>query len=271
MTHPEELLAGYVDGTLSAEERVAVETHLAGCARCSRDIELADERPVGPQVDDRGAGSCRHRLAGAPGSRGGSTGRRAGGTPRWYRVGGMVAAVAAGLLVFSLVLPNIGQNDASDRDTAAAKAEDAAGGGAGGAVATLRGHADRDPAGRTTTTRRLTGFTSSYRTVADGSVEMGTAEAPVAPVFGTPGADRQGAGVRRRSPPRGETETLQHLIRARFEGTPAYFAVFFESREPTNPSTGSRLGLRDRDCGILSFSPRRCSAATLHRAAARRE
>ena len=41
MTHPEELLAGYVDGTLSAKERDAVESHVAECARCSREIALA--------------------------------------------------------------------------------------------------------------------------------------------------------------------------------------------------------------------------------------
>ena len=45
-----------------------------------------------------------------------------GGTPRWYRVGGLVAAVAAGLLVFTLVLPRIGQSD----DAAAATSESSA-------------------------------------------------------------------------------------------------------------------------------------------------
>jgi anti-sigma factor RsiW len=39
--HPEELLAGYVDGSASHDERRAVEDHLAVCPTCRRDVELA--------------------------------------------------------------------------------------------------------------------------------------------------------------------------------------------------------------------------------------
>ena len=39
--HPEELLAGFVDDTLPAEERASVERHVAGCARCAEEIALA--------------------------------------------------------------------------------------------------------------------------------------------------------------------------------------------------------------------------------------
>jgi hypothetical protein len=39
--HPDELLAGFVDGTLPAEERATVERHLAGCARCAEEVSLA--------------------------------------------------------------------------------------------------------------------------------------------------------------------------------------------------------------------------------------
>lgn len=39
--HPEELLAGYVDGSASAEERRSVDAHLAGCSRCRDELALA--------------------------------------------------------------------------------------------------------------------------------------------------------------------------------------------------------------------------------------
>src|SRR5688500_12222690 len=43
MTHPEELLSGYVDGTLPTEERAVVDAHLATCATCREEVELAHE------------------------------------------------------------------------------------------------------------------------------------------------------------------------------------------------------------------------------------
>lgn len=41
MTHPDELLAGYVDGTLSDPERAVVDEHLRTCDRCREEIDLA--------------------------------------------------------------------------------------------------------------------------------------------------------------------------------------------------------------------------------------
>src|SRR5438034_262185 len=41
MTHPEEHLSGYVDGTLATDERAEVDAHLATCATCREEIELA--------------------------------------------------------------------------------------------------------------------------------------------------------------------------------------------------------------------------------------
>ena len=41
MPHPDELLAGYVDGSATPGERRIVEEHLAGCATCQEEVELA--------------------------------------------------------------------------------------------------------------------------------------------------------------------------------------------------------------------------------------
>ncbi len=116
MTHPEELLAGYVDGTLSAQERAAVEAHVAGCARCSREIGLATSaRSALRSLEEVPAPADIGSLAIREAS-GGRAAPAAEGTPRWYRVGGIVGAVAAGLLVFTLVLPHVGQSDDSGGD-----------------------------------------------------------------------------------------------------------------------------------------------------------
>ena len=40
-THPEDLLAPYVDGSLGTDERAVVEAHLAGCDRCRDEVDLA--------------------------------------------------------------------------------------------------------------------------------------------------------------------------------------------------------------------------------------
>ena len=181
MTHPEEFLAGYVDGTLPPADRVDVETHLAGCSRCSREVELAG-----------GARAALRSLTEAPVPLGvaskaleEATGARpaVGGTPRWYRLGGIAAAVAAGLLVFTLVLPHIGNGGGTTTEASQAKGQGAAGGVREGAALTAASvieirHVNFDDAS-------LTALTSSYRSVAPGPSDVATATAPVAPKFGT--------------------------------------------------------------------------------------
>ena len=39
--HPEELLAEYIEGSLSDADRATVEEHLGGCARCREEVDLA--------------------------------------------------------------------------------------------------------------------------------------------------------------------------------------------------------------------------------------
>jgi hypothetical protein len=41
--HPDELLAGYVDGSATPDEREAVEQHLPACAACQEEVQLATE------------------------------------------------------------------------------------------------------------------------------------------------------------------------------------------------------------------------------------
>ena len=41
MTHPEDLLTGHVDGTLSPQDRAALDAHLDSCERCRQELVLA--------------------------------------------------------------------------------------------------------------------------------------------------------------------------------------------------------------------------------------
>ncbi len=250
MTHPEELLAGYVDGTLSVEERAAVETHIAGCATCSRETALATgarsalrslaEMPAPPDVARRAleeAGVVR-RSAG-------------GGTPRWYRVGGIAAAAAAGLLVVTLVLPRIGQGEGSGADAAREKSQEPAGDSreatALAASAIEIRHVNYDDTSLAALVSPLQGDTA-------GGGGVGTAEAPASPVYGSQAQTDEALACISESVP-DETGRLQSLIRARFDGTPAYLAVFLEGPGAGQPDDSVTVWvLATEDCRILSFS-----------------
>lgn len=251
MTHPEELLTGYVDGTLPPRERAVVEAHVAGCVRCGREIGLATTArsalrsvPEVPAPSDIGSLAIREAKGqAAPG---------ASAAPRWYRVGGIVGAVAAGLLVFTLVLPHVGRNGSSDDEQRALSA--AAGDTEVGKLSAASGielqHTNYDNSS-------LTALVSSYAT-ADVSAGGGAAAgAEVAPGPSSAGSQVQigkALGCIVRSAP-DETGDIQRLIRARFEGTPAYLAVFTEGPGAGQPAdTVTVWVFAIDDCRILSFS-----------------
>jgi Putative zinc-finger len=250
MTHPEELLVGYVDGTLSAKERAAVEAHMAECARCSGEVPLAAGarsalRSLATVAAPVGVASRALKEAQGP--------RRSsddGGTPRWYRVGGIVAAAAAGLLVLTLVLPRIGQSGSSavgahQKD---AGAERDAGPAALSAAQVIEiQQVDYDDAS-------LTALASSYRSDTSGGGALGAQSSPVTPVFGTQAqTDKALACVVRSAPD--ERGALQRLIRARFKGSPAYLVVFAEGPGAGQPADAITVWVfASNDCRILSYS-----------------
>jgi anti-sigma factor RsiW len=253
MTHPEELLAGHVDGTLSAQERAVVEKHVAGCARCSREIELATSARSAlrslPEVPAP-AGIGSPAIQEASGSRAAPA---ADGAPRWYRVGGFVAAVAAGLLVLTLVLPHVGQNDdprsgdqralsASERDTEAGKLFAASG--------IEIQHEDYD---NTSLTALITSLAAADSSAGSGAASA-EASAPQALATGSQAQVNKALACIVQSAPE-ETGDLKRLIRARFEGTPAYLALFTEGPGAGQPADRAIIWVfATDDCRILSSS-----------------
>ena len=250
MTHPEELLAGYVDGTLSAQERAVVETHVAGCSKCSRDIAMASSARSAlrdlhdvPAPEDIGSLAIQEASGhrGAPG---------VGGTPRWYRVGGLVAAVAAGLLVFTLVLPRIGQSDdaGGDQRELSAAAGDTEAGKLSAASGIEISHENYD-------NTSLTALISSLAAGDSAGGSMAAASAPPIPLAtgGQAQVNKALACIVRSAPD--ETGDLKRLIRARFEGTPAYLAIFTEGPGAGQAADRAIIWVfATDDCRILSSS-----------------
>ena len=249
MTHPEEHLAGYVDASLSPHERRAVDAHLADCARCRREVALAAgarvalgslaEVPAPP-----GVAASALREAGAA-----KQSRPTHGPPAWYRIAGVAAAVAAGLLVVSLVLPKVGgsSNDAGAQREVGAEA---AGGDAGTALA---GSTSLEIQDVNYDDASLSAFAASFK-AAEGGGAVATAEAPTESLFATPQQTQKALRCITRSAP-DETGQLTRLIKARFQGTPAYLAVFLEGPGADQPPDAVSVWVFATDgCAILSSS-----------------
>ena len=112
MTHPEELLADFTNGTLSPQEQAVVDAHLVTCARCSGEVALAahtrsalgslEEVPAPPGI----AARALQEAGAAHGP------RRSGEAPRWYRFAGVAAAAAAALIVVAFIVaqPLLGEH-----------------------------------------------------------------------------------------------------------------------------------------------------------------
>jgi predicted anti-sigma-YlaC factor YlaD len=250
MTHPEELLAGYVDGTLPSTDRAVVDAHLAECARCRGEVAMASgarsvlvalpEVPAPPGVASRSL-----EEAGAIGRR-----RRADAAPRWYRFAGVAVAAAAALLVLTLVLPHIGGRPGggnADRQVSEGVGAGLATNGA--ATAPAAGleiqNANYDQAA-------ITELTASYRPAAQSSPAMPVATAAASPKLGTAHQVTDALTCVAKATP-AENGTLIRLIRARFEGTPAYIAVFLEGPGAGQPPDSVAVWVVSaKGCTILS-------------------
>ncbi|HLA92368.1 MAG TPA: zf-HC2 domain-containing protein [Actinomycetota bacterium] len=255
MTHPEELLADYVDGTLNHEQRAVVDTHLPGCATCRQEVDLArralavlatlEDVPVpfgvtGPVLAEAGRRFERRRVV------------------VWERLQWAAGIAAAAALVLVVAL-NIG--DGSDREGAASLGSTAAADAEAGAVApegedgqgsiafAFRGLEEQEgvdyddsgilalaqdavPIVTGQTAAATEALTASARATNEG---LECVEASGAPTVGDP------------------RDTLIRLIAAGFEGTPAYIAIYAESPGAGQPTDQVVVWAVDQQtCGILT-------------------
>lgn len=237
MSHPYELLADLLDGTLDADARAGVESHLASCPACRTDLAAAsagrDAARGLPALP--GPADLRDRIVAAA-SGGGS------GPPRRYRWAG-AAAAAALVGVIALALPEIGGEPGGSTDEIAAP---------GAAEVTMDAAGDLpavEVSDRDFQEEDLTGLASE--------ATRGTASLPT---FATaPEGDPTGAAdCIRRAFEEQPTGSPVRLIRARFEGADAYLAVYLEGPGAgEEPDTAVVWVASADECSVLSFAQAR--------------
>jgi hypothetical protein len=261
MTHPQEQLSGYVDGTLGTEERAEVDAHLATCPTCREEIELSTraltmlrELPDVPVP----FGTTRPVMAEA-GKERASRGRRSWGRGTQWAAG--LAAAAALVAAVAVALPRVGGVD---------QMESAAGGGAQATPAPAPGMEAATTGAVPLELQRNADYDATkLERLADTSAQRSTSETSLA---GPSAADASAAQTKDASAARAEAaaaclantgglterDRLVRLIQATFQGTPAYIGVYRESPGAGQPADRIVIWVVARqDCATLSYSFKR--------------
>jgi anti-sigma factor RsiW len=259
VSHPEDLLADYVDGTLDQRARAVVDAHLLGCARCSAEV--------------RQAGAARAALSeledvpvpfGVTGPVLAEAGRRFERRPGvvWGRFQ-WAAGLAAAAAVVVVVVLNVGGEDARNAAAPERTAAVAGGTGAAGAEVATPGVLPFAGLERQTDVNYDEAGIHAVASEAAGAVlaaeDAGGTQAPFA---STVPDSKQRTSLARdcldQSGVRSPNDVLIRLIEARFEGTPAFIGVFSEG-----PGAGQApdhivvFVVAKDDCRILSTASQR--------------
>ena len=269
MSHPEDLLADYVDGTLAERERAVVDTHLDGCARCSAEIRQAEAAKTAlSELEDVPVpfGVTGPVLAEA----GRRFERRRGVVWERFQWAAGLAAAAALILVVAL---NAGGGDARNAATPAATGATGGSAAAGGAPETSPGAIhfagiERQP----NVDYDDPGIQAVALAAADAVVaaeDAQAAEATTAPpeAFASTVQDSKerttlAKDCVRQSGIQDSQDVLIRLIEAEFEGTPAYIAVFSEGPGAGQPADHIVVFVVAKDdCRILSTASQRIPPA----------
>jgi predicted anti-sigma-YlaC factor YlaD len=251
VTHPEELLAGYVDGALDDTQRAVVDAHLPGCALCTEEIDLAqraktslaalEDAPVpfgvtGPVLAEAGRRFERRRGV------------------LWQRLQWSAGLAAAAALVLVVAL-NIGRGDSeqaaapASRSEATAPAPEAADAQADAAAPAFLG-LERQP--------NVTYDQAGVEAVAqDAASAIAAAQQGRTAALAGSAAQDAGVGQARRCVTRtgltDPSDRLVRLIEAEFEGVRAYLAVFAQGPGAGQPPDHVVVYVvATDDCRILS-------------------
>ena len=232
--HPEEALAGFVDGTLSEDERRLVEAHLRTCSACRAEVDLAkaslEATGALPEADAPGLDpeAIVHtaRTVVPLKSRSTATGERQR-PARWLGVvGGLAAAAIAGVFLVGLFR---GQGGGGSATTAAQApgVESTARPPTGGSFAPLPSPGAVQPRTQTAVVADENFSRASVAELAKSLVNGGTSDV----LSQQNGARRLSATElgRARLCAQGAAGTADSpllVVRARFEGRPAYLTAF---------------------------------------------
>jgi hypothetical protein len=258
VSHPDDLLADYVDGTLDEPARADVDTHLLGCARCRDEVRLAatakvalvelEDRPVpfgvtGPVLAEAGRRFERRRGV------------------SWDRFQWAAGLAAAAALVVVVAL-NVG--DGGSENTPSPAAAGTAATGAAGAEASNATASAPLPFSGLEQQLDVNYNDEGIRAVASeaaGAVEsaVGGDAGPLAS-GAEDSAQRTGdaKGCVRQSGLQDPRDVLVRLIEAEFEGTPAYIAVFAEGPGAGQPPDHIVVWVvATDDCRVLTSASQR--------------
>jgi hypothetical protein len=234
MNHPYEQLADLVDGTLDEGDLAGVQAHLDTCASCREDLAHA--------TAGREAARSLPQVA-APADLHGNVivtaGGRGHGTPAWYRWAG-VAAAAAVVVAIAIALPNVGDgNKRAAEDTA------------GGMEAVSAPATDAGTQGQLEIVDKDYDANDLKRLARDiGSETRAEGPEPQATTL-----DSSAAQCVRQAFDEQPVGRLARLIQARFDGRPAYIAVYLEGPGAGEPAdTAVVWAAAKDDCTILSFA-----------------
>jgi anti-sigma factor RsiW len=268
--HPVELLAGYAEGSLGADERARVEAHLPTCETCQEELDLAAEALTAlsslPELDPPKGMPFRVR-------------RKASGTPSraWRFVG---AAAAAAVLVGGGVFVFTNLDTASEQGAAEGGAEPASSplpqtGAAGGGGGEKQAGAEAADARLAATPPVLPIYVESRRSYesadlaplarrlrddANGAIRSGLAPTATSffadfdPSAYTPDVRKAVRCVLADVPPQ-QLIVPFRIEAASFEGAPAYVAAFLQGPTPDDPYDRLVMWVAHREtCGLMSLA-----------------
>ena len=253
-SHPEELLAAYVDRSLADDGLEAVERHLAGCETCREDVRLAEAaRERLRELPEADVPAATRRAAAHALDREGSAELEGAGrrdARRWL-AGLAAAAVIVG--VIAVALPRLSSSDSAGTSAAASKEEvpNAAmptPGGSGSPIVE-RQDVDYEPADVAALAADEAGAAAAGAADEAGAPEQALARQP-------PGAEQAIQCVRRwASAAQGATPI--RIIEATYQGRPAYLGVARQT-PPGEASDRILVWVLARDaCELISFTQRR--------------
>jgi len=258
VSHPDDLLADYVDGTLDERARADVDTHLLGCARCRDEVRLAatakaalvelEDRPVpfgvtGPVLTEAG-----RRFE-----------RRRGVTWERFQWAAGLAAAAALVVVVALNLGDGGSENTPSPAAAGTAATGAAGAEASEATAAPLPFSGLEQQLDVNYDVEGIRAVASEAAAAVEAAARGEAASPLASdAEGSAQRTGDAKGCVRQSGLQGPRDVLIRLIEAEFEGTPAYIAVFAEGPGAGQPPDHIVVWVvTTDDCRVLTSASQR--------------
>ena len=265
MTHPDDLLADYVDGTLDERARADVDAHLQGCARCREEVRLAGAAKASmAELEDV---PVPFGVTGPVVVEAGKRFEQRGKTWDRFRWAAGLAAAAALVLVVAL---NLGRGDEQNAASPAAAgagtgAAAEAGGSAADASATVPFQGiERQPNVNYDADGIQAVANDASKAVA--SAEKAGAQTGSGAGAPSPASSALSASERFADAPRprlcieqsglptdSPRDVLVRLIEAKFENQPAYIAVFAESPGAGQPADHVVVwAVSSKDCRILT-------------------